>query len=109
AVIRLDSISKQHGSQILFLDASMGIFKGEKVGLVGPNGSGKSTIFRLIVNEEEPDSGQGVVERGFTIRYFSQDVGEMSGRSVLEETMAGAGEVSEAAHELHALEHAMAD
>src|ERR1035438_9670282 len=87
----------------------MGIFKGEKVGLVGPNGSGKSTIFRLIVNEEQPDSGQVVVERGVTIGYFSQDVGEMSGRSVLEETMAGAGEVSEAAHELHALEHAMAD
>jgi len=108
-VIRLDSISKQHGSQILFLDASMGVFKGEKVGLVGPNGSGKSTIFRLIVNEEQPDSGQVVVERGVTIGYFSQDVGEMSGRSVLEETMAGAGEVSDAAHELHALEHAMAD
>jgi ATPase subunit of ABC transporter with duplicated ATPase domains len=108
-VIRLDSISKQHGSQILFLDASMGVFKGEKVGLVGPNGSGKSTIFRLIVNEEQPDSGQVVVERGVTIGYFSQDVGEMSGRTVLEETMAGAGEVSDAAHELHALEHAMAD
>jgi ATPase subunit of ABC transporter with duplicated ATPase domains len=108
-VIRLDSVSKQHGSQILFLDASMGVFRGEKVGLVGPNGSGKSTIFRMIVNEEQPDTGQVVVERGVTIGYFSQDVGEMSGRTVLEETMAGAGEVSEAAHELHALEHAMAD
>jgi ATPase subunit of ABC transporter with duplicated ATPase domains len=108
-VIRLDSVSKQHGSQILFLDASMGVFRGEKVGLVGPNGSGKSTIFRMIVGEEPPDSGQVAVERGKTIGYFSQDVGEMSGRSVLEETMAGAGEVSTAAHDLHALEHAMAD
>ncbi len=108
-VIRLDSVSKQHGSQILFLDASMSVFRGEKVGLVGPNGSGKSTIFRMIVNEEPPDSGQVAVERGVTIGYFSQDVGEMSGRTVLEETMAGAGEVSEAAHDLHALEHAMAD
>jgi ATPase subunit of ABC transporter with duplicated ATPase domains len=108
-VIRLESVSKQHGSQILFLDASMSVFRGEKVGLVGPNGSGKSTIFRMIVNEEPPDSGQVSVERGITIGYFSQDVGEMSGRSVLEETMAGAGEVSDAAHELHGLEHAMAD
>jgi ATPase subunit of ABC transporter with duplicated ATPase domains len=108
-VIRLDSVSKQHGSQILFLDASMSVFRGEKVGLVGPNGSGKSTIFRMIVGEEAPDSGQVAVERGITIGYFSQDVGEMSGRTVLEETMAGAGEVSAAAHELHALEHAMAD
>jgi ATPase subunit of ABC transporter with duplicated ATPase domains len=108
-VIRLDSVSKQHGKQILFLEASMGVFRGEKVGLVGPNGSGKSTIFRMIVDEEAPDSGQVAVEKGVTIGYFSQDVGEMAGRSVVEETMAGAGEVSEVAHELHALEHAMAD
>jgi ATPase subunit of ABC transporter with duplicated ATPase domains len=108
-LIRLDSISKQHGKQILFLDASMSVHKGDKVGLVGPNGSGKSTIFRMIVKEEQPDSGQVAVDRGVTIGYFSQDVGEMSGRTVLEETMAGAGEVSEAAHTLHELEHAMAD
>ena len=68
----------------------MGVFRGEKVGLVGPNGSGKSTIFRMIVGEEPPDSGQVAVERGVAIGYFSQDVGEMSGRTVLEETMAGA-------------------
>ncbi|MGH7271027.1 MAG: ATP-binding cassette domain-containing protein, partial [Polyangiaceae bacterium] len=108
-MIRLDSISKSHGSQILFLDASMSVFRGEKVGLVGPNGSGKSTVFRMIVGEEQPDSGQVAIERGNTVGYFSQDVGEMRDRSVLEETMAGAGEVSDAALELHALEQAMAD
>ncbi|MFO0589148.1 MAG: ABC-F family ATP-binding cassette domain-containing protein [Polyangiaceae bacterium] len=108
-MIRLDSISKQHGKQILFLEASMSVFKGEKVGLVGPNGAGKSTIFRMIVKQEQPDGGQVAIERNVTIGYFSQDVGEMSGRTVLEETMAGAGPVSEAAHELHELEHAMAD
>ncbi len=87
----------------------MGVFRGEKVGLVGPNGSGKSTIFRMIVGEEQPDGGQVAVDRGVSVGYFSQDVGEMKGRSVLEETMAGAGEVSVVAHDLHALEHAMAD
>jgi len=46
-MIRLDNISKQHGHQILFIDASMGLRKGEKVGLVGPNGAGKTTLFRL--------------------------------------------------------------
>jgi ATPase subunit of ABC transporter with duplicated ATPase domains len=108
-VIRLDSISKQHGKQILFLEASMSVFRGEKVGLVGPNGSGKSTIFRMIIGEEPPDAGQVAVDRGVTVGYFSQDVGEMAGRTVLEETTAGAGEVSEVARELHGLEHAMAD
>ena len=108
-MIRLDSVSKRQGSQVLFLEASMAAFRGEKVGLVGPNGSGKSTIFRMIVKEDEPDSGQVAIDRGVTVGYFSQDVGEMAGRSVLEETMAGAGAVSQAAHELHTLEHAMAD
>jgi ATPase subunit of ABC transporter with duplicated ATPase domains len=108
-MIRLDSIAKQHGGRILFLDASMAVFRGEKIGLVGPNGSGKSTIFRMIVGEEEPDSGSVHVERRVRVGYFSQSVGEMGGRSVLEEAMAGAGEVSAVAHELHALETAMAD
>ena len=108
-MIRLDQVSKQHGQQILFLEASMSAFRGEKVGLVGPNGSGKSTIFRMIVREEAPDSGQVSVDKNVTVGYFSQDVGEMSGRTVVEETMAGAGEVSTVAHELHGLEHAMAD
>ena len=103
-MIRLESVSKQHGGRILFLDASMAVFRGEKVGLVGPNGAGKSTIFRMIVGEEEPDSGSVVSEKRLSIGYFSQSVGEMSGRTVLEETIAGAGEVAAVAHELHELE-----
>jgi ATPase subunit of ABC transporter with duplicated ATPase domains len=108
-VIRLDSIGKQHGKQILLLEASAAINRGEKVGLVGPNGSGKTTIFRMIMREEAPDGGQVAIDRGVTIGYFSQDVGEMAGRSAVAETMDGAGPVSEVAAELHELEHAMAD
>jgi len=108
-VIRLDSVSKQHGSQILFIEASASVNRGEKVGLVGPNGSGKTTIFRMITREEEPDGGQVSVDRGVSIGYFSQDVGEMSGKSVTAETMDGAGPVSEVATELRRLEHALAD
>jgi len=108
-VLHLDSISKRHGRQILFLEAAASVHRGEKVGLVGPNGSGKTTLFRLLVGEEHPDAGHVAVERGITIGYFSQDVGDMRGRSVLEETMAGAGEVSTVAHELHALEQKLAD
>jgi ATPase subunit of ABC transporter with duplicated ATPase domains len=108
-MLRLESISKRHGHQILFVEASASIFQGEKVGLTGPNGSGKSTIFRMIIREEEPDEGQVTVERGTTIGYFSQDVGEMSGRTVVAETMHGAGAVAEAAAELRELETALAD
>jgi ATPase subunit of ABC transporter with duplicated ATPase domains len=108
-LIRLDQISKQHGPQILFVEASAAIHRGEKVGLVGPNGAGKSTIFRLIMKEESPDDGQISVDRGITIGYFSQDVGEMTGRPTVAEVMAGAGPVSEAGAELKELEHALAD
>ena len=108
-MISLDNIALSHGSQILYTGASMNLFAGEKVGLVGPNGAGKSTIFRMIVGEEQPDEGRVAVERGVTIGYFDQDVGEMSGRTVLAEVMAGAGEVSELAGEVKALEDAMGD
>jgi ATPase subunit of ABC transporter with duplicated ATPase domains len=108
-VIQLNSVSKAHGAQILFLEASLAAFKGERVGLVGPNGCGKSTVFRLITGQEQADGGQVSVERNATIGHFSQDVGEMSGETVLEASMSGAGEVSEAGAELKALEHAMAD
>jgi ATPase subunit of ABC transporter with duplicated ATPase domains len=108
-VIRFDGISKQHGRQLLFVEASAVVHRGEKVGLVGPNGAGKSTLFRLVTHEEQPDEGQVSIDRGVTIGHFSQDVGELSGRSALAETMDGAGPVSEVAAELHDLERALAD
>src|SRR5881394_2707545 len=108
-MIRLDNISKQHGHQILFIDASMGLQKGEKVGLVGPNGAGKTTVFRMIAGEDQPDDGQVSVEAGMTIGYFSQDVGEMSGQSAVSAVMDGAGPLSALAAEMTMLEAAMVD
>ncbi len=108
-MIRLDQISKQHGRQILFVEAAAAVHRGEKIGLVGPNGAGKSTIFRLITGEELPDDGQVSVDRGVTIGHFNQDVGEMSGRSLVAEVMNGVGPVSDVAAELRDLEESMAD
>ncbi|MBN8987618.1 MAG: ABC-F family ATP-binding cassette domain-containing protein [Rhizobiales bacterium] len=108
-MIRLDNVSKQVGHQILFIEASAALQKGEKIGLVGPNGAGKTTLFRMISGQELPDEGQVSLDRGITIGYFSQDVGEMAGRSAVAEVMDGAGPVSIVAAELRALEAAMAD
>src|SRR6201991_2512026 len=108
-MIRLDNISKLQGHQILFIEASAALQKGEKAGLVGPNGAGKTTLFRMMTDQEQPDEGQVVVERGVSIGYFSQDVGEMSGRSAVAEVMDGAGPVAAVATELAQLEAAMAD
>src|ERR1700759_4701150 len=108
-MIRLDIISKQNGHQLLFIDASMGIQKGEKVGLVGPNGAGKTTLFRMIAGQTKPDDGQVSVETGMPIGYFSQDVGEMSGQSAVAAVMDGVGPVSALAAEMARLEAAMVD
>jgi ATPase subunit of ABC transporter with duplicated ATPase domains len=108
-MIAFSRISKQYGRQVLFVEASFQLNPGERVGLVGPNGSGKTTLFRMIVREESPDEGDVSVPKRLTIGYFRQDVEEMSGRSVLDETIAGCGRVGELHHELEALQHAMAD
>ena len=108
-MIRLDSISKQNGHQILFVEASAALNRGEKIGLVGPNGAGKTTLFRMISGREEPDEGAVSIDRGISIGYFNQDVGEMAGRSAVAEVMEGAGPISAVAAELKSLEDAMAD
>ena len=108
-MIRLDNISKQNGRQILFIEAAAALNRGEKIGLVGPNGAGKTTLFRMVTGQEQPDEGQVATDRGITIGYFSQDVGDMAGRSAVAEVMDGAGPVSEVATELKELEAAMAD
>ena len=108
-MIRLDNISKQNGHQLLFIDASMGIQKGEKAGLVGPNGAGKTTLFRMMAGQDRPDDGQVSVEAGMTIGYFSQDVGEMSGQSAVAAVMDGVGPASKLAAEMTQLEAAMVD
>jgi ATPase subunit of ABC transporter with duplicated ATPase domains len=108
-MISFSHISKQYGRQVLFIDTSFQLNPGEKVGLVGPNGAGKTTLFRMIVGEEAPDEGEVSVPKKLTIGYFRQDVEEMSGRSVLDEAIAGSGRVGDLHHELEALNHAMAD
>jgi ATPase subunit of ABC transporter with duplicated ATPase domains len=108
-VISFSRVSKQYGRQVLFVDASFQLNAGEKVGLVGPNGAGKTTLFRMIVGEESPDEGEVSVPKKVTIGYFRQDVEEMSGRSVLDEAIAGSGRLGVLHHQLEALQHDMTD
>ena len=108
-MITFSRVSKQYGRQILFVDASFQLNPGEKVGLVGPNGAGKTTLFRMVVGEETPDDGEVSVPKKVTVGYFRQDVEEMSGRSVLDEAIAGSGRTGVLHHELDALQRAMSD
>ena len=108
-MISFSNINKQYGKQLIFVEASFQLNPGEKVGLVGPNGAGKTTLFRMIVGEESPDEGDVSVPKKLTIGYFRQDVEEMSGRSVIDEAIAGSGRVGDLHHELEHLQHAMED
>ena len=108
-MISFNKISKQYGKQLIFVDASFQLNPGEKAGLVGPNGAGKTTLFRMIVGEESPDDGEVSVPKKMTIGYFRQDIEEMSGRSVLDESIAGSGRLGDLHHELEDLQNAMAD
>ncbi|MFN9276029.1 MAG: ABC-F family ATP-binding cassette domain-containing protein [Planctomycetota bacterium] len=108
-MITLTGINKRHGNQILFVDASLQLNPGEKVGLTGPNGAGKSTVFRLIVGDEKPDDGEVALPRRISIGYFRQDMGEMKGRNVIDEAIAGSGEVGALHAELEKLNADMAD
>src|SRR4026207_307006 len=104
-MISLSHISKQYGRQLLFVDTSFQLNPGEKFGLVGPNGAGKTTLFRMIVGAEAAAEGDGWIARRLTVGYCRQDVEEMSGRSVLDEAIAGSGRVGALHHELEELQH----
>ena len=108
-MIAFTNVSKQYGKQLLFVDASFQLNPGEKVGLVGPNGSGKTTVFRMIVGEETADDGDVSVPRRMTVGYFRQDIEEMSGRSVIDEVIAGSGKLGSLHHELDHLQQALSD
>lgn len=108
-MINLANVKVAFGSRILFQNAGFLVRPGDKIGLVGPNGAGKTTVFRLIIGEEKPDEGEVQINAGLVIGYFSQNVGEMSGRTALEEVLSGAGRVHEIGHKLHEYEHKMAE
>ncbi|MEQ1502781.1 MAG: ABC-F family ATP-binding cassette domain-containing protein [Myxococcota bacterium] len=108
-MIAFSNVTRQHGPQVLFVDASFQIDPGEKVGLVGPNGAGKTTVFRLIEGEENPDEGSIERPKRLTVGLFRQDVGDWRGATVLAHTVDAAGEVAALGRELVTLEGRLGD
>ncbi|MBC7741595.1 MAG: ABC-F family ATP-binding cassette domain-containing protein [Bdellovibrionaceae bacterium] len=107
-MVAFNAVTKQQGSKILFAQASFQINPGEKIGLVGPNGAGKTTVFRLLMEEESVD--QGAISKPDKIRlgYFSQNIEEMKGRTVLEEVLS-AGNLESIKTEIARLEEKLQD
>ena len=88
-MISFNNVSKHFGGQVVYNDASFILRPGDKVGLVGPNGAGKTTVFRVLMKEEGFDGGSITVPEKIRVAYFSQNIGEMKGRTVIEEVMSG--------------------
>lgn len=107
-MLAFNAVTKQHGTKILFTNASFQMNPGEKIGLVGPNGAGKTTVFRLIMNEESVDQGSVSKPEKIRIGYFSQNIEEMKGRSVLAEVLS-AGNLENLQNEISRLETRLQD
>jgi ATP-binding cassette, subfamily F, member 3 len=108
-MIHLSNISKHYGSKVLYKNASFQINPGEKMGLVGSNGSGKSTIFRVITGEERLDEGQVSKPGKLVLGYFSQNIAEMEGKTVIAEVLSALGPLSQIEARIKEIEGLLAE
>ncbi|HYX27148.1 MAG TPA: ABC-F family ATP-binding cassette domain-containing protein [Pyrinomonadaceae bacterium] len=108
-LFRLSDVYKSYAAQDVLRGTSFQINPGEHVGLVGRNGAGKTTIFRLIAIEEMPDRGEVVRARGVKLGLLAQHVHFEIGSTVHESALAAFGRLQQIEHEMHELEHRMAD
>ena len=92
-ILNAQSVTKQFGAQPLFLNISMTVEDGDRIGLIGPNGAGKSTLLALLAGQVEPDSGELAVRKRARAAYVPQDSRFAPGltiRQVLEAALAAA-------------------
>jgi len=108
-LFRLSDVYKSYGAQDVLRGASLQINPGEHAGLVGRNGAGKTTIFRLVNGEETPDRGDVVRARGLKLGLLEQHVHFETGSTVHESALSAFGHLQQLEHEMHDLEHRMAD
>ena len=88
SLIRLHNVSKTYDANRVLRDVSFRLQPGERVGLIGKNGTGKTTMFRMILGQEEPDSGEVDMTPDATVGYFSQ-FSTLSGDKSIREILDG--------------------
>ena len=100
-MIKINQVSKSYFARELFTDVSLQMNAGERLGLVGRNGHGKTTLFRLILGQEEPDSGEITIPRNYRIGHLEQHL-HFTQPTILEEAAMGLPE--DEAHSLYKAE-----
>ena len=108
-LFRLSDVHKSYGTQDVLRGASLQINPGEHIGLVGRNGAGKTTIFRLVNGEEIPDRGEVIRARGTRLGLLAQHIHFEAGSTVHESALSAFGHLQQTEHEMHELEHRMAE
>jgi len=100
-VIKINQLSKSYFARELFSDVTLQMNAGDRLGLVGRNGHGKSTLFKLILGQEEPDSGEITIPRNYRIGHLEQHL-YFTQRTILEEAALGLPE--DEAHSIYKAE-----
>lgn len=72
-VLKVKNLKKSFDDETLFKNLSFDIFRGEKIGLIGPNGVGKTTLFKIILDELDYDSGNISLGHNVYTGYFDQE------------------------------------
>ncbi len=103
-MISLNAVGRSHGARVLFRDVSLRITAGRRIAMIGPNGAGKTTLLDILSGDQQPDTGEVARAKGVRIGYLRQEIAESAGRSVIDEVMAGAGEVTEVGERMRELE-----
>ena len=91
-VIEVEKLSKGYGDNLLLNDLTFSLPRGAIVGLIGPNGTGKTTLFRMIVGEEQPDSGTVTIGKSVVLSYVDQSRDDLNADNTIFEEITGGTE-----------------
>ena len=94
-VIKAENIKKSFGERMLIEDLSFEIPKAGVVGIIGPNGVGKSTLFRMIMGQQEPDSGSLTIGETVSLAYVDQSHKDLLPEKSIFDVISGGNEFIE--------------
>ena len=95
-ILNVEKVSKTFGEKVLLDNVTLGINKGDKVGIIGVNGTGKSTLLKIIAGIEEPDEGNVIKGRNVTVTYLAQSPDHIKDETVISYVLRGKAHASEA-------------